>query len=75
MDQLESVFKNDYGFEVQQRFIGSDKDAHLQMMRHLIQFTLEHRDPQALLIVYYAGHASRSYDQTRENPGAYDLAP
>ncbi|KAF1850162.1 uncharacterized protein K460DRAFT_11379 [Cucurbitaria berberidis CBS 394.84] len=75
VEQLENVFRKDYGFHVQQQLIKSNKNAHLQMVNHLSNFTLEHGKEHALLIVYYAGHGWRSSDRRRDNPGSFDLHP
>jgi hypothetical protein len=55
---LARVLKEDYGFEVEQSIIDSEKSPRIQLNRDLSAFVAKHHEPDNLIIIYYAGHGS-----------------
>jgi Caspase domain len=52
------VFKEEYGFEVEESIIDSECSPRIQLNRDLSDFVHKHHKPDNLIIIYYAGHGS-----------------
>jgi hypothetical protein len=52
------VFKEDYGFEVEESIIDSKNSPRIKLNRDLSAFVYKHHKPDNLIIIYYAGHGS-----------------
>ncbi|KAF2668458.1 hypothetical protein BT63DRAFT_277577 [Microthyrium microscopicum] len=55
VEELKTVFKEEYQFVVVQRLIGNDKPQQ-KINRHVAEFVDDHDDDDTLLIFYYGGH-------------------
>jgi hypothetical protein len=57
IDRLQNLFTDVFHFDIVRETLTHDsRPAQAQVNFILAQFVLEHGDPHALLIVYYAGH-------------------
>jgi hypothetical protein len=52
------VFKEDYGFEVEESIIDSKNSPRIKLNMDLSTFVYKHHKPDTLIIIYYAGHGS-----------------
>lgn len=57
VNDLATVLRDDYHFDVETSFLGHKKPIH-ELSKNLSNFLLQHDDPGTLLIIYYAGHGS-----------------
>jgi Caspase domain len=58
LEDLSRVFKEDYGFEVEESIIDSKSNPQIKLNMDLATFVFKHHKPDTLIIIYYAGHGS-----------------
>lgn len=60
MDDLATVFEQEYKFQVVHFSIKREKQAQIQLNYSISKFVHDNHDDGTLLIVYYAGHGHAS---------------
>lgn len=70
MKKLARVFRDDYNFDVEERYLDVETRPHAQVQLILSTFIHTHEEKGNLLIVYYAGHGWDQWNK-ETNTGSF----